>query len=412
MRLVVFLICLGSTGFISAYAADPNHSLTLAQAISTAYEKNPGLSAAQWETGVAQGIHQQASLIPNPELAWDVEDTRSGSQINSITITQPFELGGKRQARMNVAEVGKSLASAEIVLKRNNLRADVIQAFYLALRAQEGLRLANESLQLAERAVTVAKSRVVAGKTSPVEETRAEVLLSSVRLEVRRAQLEQDNAYKQLASYLGSTYPTFTSVIGNLEYLPRLPQKAELLARIRNSPELYKARLQIDQSDAELNLQRTQRIPDLRVSIGSQYDEQERERVNLVGVSLPLPLFDRNQGNVLAASRQAGQAMDLRNATELRLISETQQAFEQWQAAQADLNEIRNAILPAGQSAVESATRGFAMGKFGFLDVLDAQRTLISARAQYLQSLADAIDAWVRIERIYGDTTSITDSQE
>ncbi len=102
--------------------------------------------------------------------------------------------------------------------------------------------------------------------------------------------------------------------------------------------------------------------------------------MNLVGVSLPLPLFDRNQGNVLSASRRADQARDLRNATELRLRGDVAMALEQWRRAQAAIDAHDQQHPAAAQQAVDSATRGFRMGKLAFLDVLDAQRTLIDAR--------------------------------
>jgi Outer membrane protein len=140
-------------------------------------------------------------------------------------------------------------------------------------------------------------------------------------------------------------------------------------------------------------------------SLGSQeaIEDGNRDRVAVIGFSLPLPLFDRNQGNLLAESRRADQARDLRNATELRLRQETQQALQQWSTAQSEVDAFRQTILPSARSAVDSATRGFEMGKFGFLEVLDAQRTLITARDQYLRALAQVSDAWGRIERVYGD---------
>ena len=125
--------------------------------------------------------------------------------------------------------------------------------------------------------------------------------------------------------------------------------------------------------------------------------------MNVVGLSMPLPLFDRNQGNVLAAARRADQARDLRNAVALRLRSETRSAVDQWVTAMQEVAAYDRTILPAAQQAVDTATRGFEMGKFAFLDVLDAQRTLIEARGLYLEALATAADARARVERIYGD---------
>jgi len=378
-------------------------TLTLDQALQTAFARNPDLAAAQWEIGIAEGDRQQAGLIPNPEVSWEAEDTRRDSRTTTVMLSQPIELGGKRGARIDVASRAQDAAGIELQRKRNALRADVIQAFTSAQTAQQRLQLSRQSLQLAEHGLRVALGRIEAGKSSPVEGTRAQVQRSEVRLELSRAERDQANAYQQLAQVMGAPIPTSTTVQTATQSMPAVPPPTRLLERLNETAELRLATLQIDQREASLGLEKAQRIPDLTVSIGSQYSELERERVNVVGLSMPIPLFNRNQGNVLAAARRTDQARDLRNATELRLRSEIQTTLEQWQTANGEVQAFNQTILPAAQRAVDSATRGFEMGKFGFLDVLDAQRTLISARTQYLQAVAEATDARVRIERIFGD---------
>lgn len=386
--------------------AGAQDSLTLERAVTLAYDRNPDFSAARSEIGIASGLSRQAGAIPNPELGFEVEDTRSDRQTRAITITQPIELGGKRGARIGVAEANRSMVDADLDSRRQGLRADVIQAFFAALRAQEGIRLAESSLSLAERSAEVANAQVTAGKVSPLEATRADMQLATVQLDLRRTQQEWDSARHMLARLLGTGAPDFGDLVGSFEHLPEVPSESSLLDRVLESADMRRAHRQVALSEAELGLERSQRYPDIRVSIGSQYDEIERERVNLVGLSVPLPLFDRNQGNVLAAARRADQARDLRNAAELRVRGEIQQALRDWRTARADVDEIRGRILPAGQRTVEMVTRGFGLGRFAFLDVLDAQRALIDARTRYLQSLQAVIDAWARIERLYGQTTT------
>lgn len=390
----------GATLLWVATSAAQAQSLTLDSALQSAFVNNPELAAAQWEIDIAQGGRQQAGLIPNPVLSVDAEDTRRDTRTTGVKLSQTLELGGKRGARIDVASRAQDAAALTLEQRRNTLRADVIDSYYSALRAQERLDLAQRSLALAERGLVVANARVTAGKTSPVEATRAQVQLSEIRLELNRAQMGLTDGYRRLAASTGSATVEFQAVA--TQGLPQLPA-AQLLARLEQTAELRLAELQILQGEASVGLEKAQRIPDLDVSIGSQYDAGARERVNLVGVSMPLPLFNRNQGNVLAASRRADQARDLRNATELRLRTETRQALDLWQTANSEVRAFNQQILPAAQSAVDSATRGFEMGKFNFLDVLDAQRTLIAARTQYLVATAQATDAWVRIERIYGD---------
>ncbi|KPB12579.1 CzcC family cobalt/zinc/cadmium efflux transporter outer membrane protein [Pseudomonas amygdali pv. sesami] len=375
--------------------------ISLAQALEAAFARNPELAAAQWEIGVAEGDRQQAGLIPNPVVSWEVEDTRRETSTTTVMLSQA--LGGKRGARIEAASKGQEAARLELERRGNELRAEVVQAFYAAARAQAGLDLARQSRTLAERGLQVAEGRVRAGKVSPVEATRAQVQLAETDLLVRRAETLKINSNRELARTTGSPVASFE----RLEYTDlspgKLPPSAKLLTAINQSAELRLAQAQIEQREATLGSERAKRIPDLTVSVGSQYSREERERVNVVGLSMPLPLFDRNQGNVLAASRRADQSRDLRNAVELKLRTQTQSALDQWSTAAQEVESFNQVILPAAQRAVDTATRGFEMGKFGFLEVLDAQRTLISARSQYLESLATATEARVAVERFHGD---------
>jgi cobalt-zinc-cadmium efflux system outer membrane protein len=394
----VLAMCLPIGG--TALAAQ---SLSLPSAIATAFSQNPELAAARWEIGIAQGDRVQAGLIPNPELSWEVEDTRSNSSTTTLLLSQTLELGGKRGARVDLAARGQSVAEIELERRSNDLRADVMQAFYTAARAQTGLELARQTQQLAERGLYVAQGRIRAGKSSPIEATRAEVLLAETRLQVKRAETVRASSYRELARETGSATLMFDRLDVEPLTVDALPPSRALLAGLNLAAELRLAEAGIARQEAALGSERAQRIPDLTVSVGSQYVREDRERVNVVGVSMPLPLFNRNQGDVLSASRRADQARDLRNAVELRLRTQVQSALDLWATASQEVESFDRVILPSAQNAVDAATRGFEMGKFSFLEVLDAQRTLIEARGQYLQSLAMATDAKVAVARIYGD---------
>ncbi|MBS9763340.1 TolC family protein [Pseudomonas mosselii] len=393
----IALLCLLLAGPAGA------QGLSLDQALDAAFSQNPDFAAIGREIGIAEGERRQAGLIPNPELSWEVEDTRRATSTTTVTFSQALELGGKRGARIEVAKAGQAIARLELERQRNSLRADVIQAFHAALRAQTALELAQQSQALTERGLRVVEGRVRAGQSSPVEATRAQVQLAQAEAAVRRARTERGVANQVLARLTGSAEARFDRLdASNLSPGPA-PQAEPLLAKVEQTAEWRLAAAQIERGDASLGSEKAQRIPNLTVSLGSQYSREDRERVNVVGLSMPLPLFDRNQGNVLAAARRADQARDLRNAVELRLRSETRSALEQWGTAMGEVQAYDRTILPAAQQAVDTATRGFEMGKFAFLDVLDAQRTLIDARGLYLEALAQATDARAQVERIYGE---------
>lgn len=395
------MLCLLFSSLASPVAL-AQERLSLPQALAAAFALNPDFAAAGREIGIAEGGRRQAGLIPNPELSWEVEDTRRDTSTTTVTLSQPLELGGKRGARIDVASAGQTVAQLQLERQRNGLRADVVQAFHAGLRAQVALQLAEQSQALTERGLRVVEGRVKAGQSSPVEATRAQVQLAQAQAQVRRAMSEQLVAYQALARLTGSPQARFTRLDAASLSPGPAPQEQALLAKVEQTADWRQAQAQITQGDASLGAEKAQRIPDLTVSIGSQYSREDRERVNMVGLSMPLPLFDRNQGNVLAAARRADQARDVRNSVELRLRSETRSALSQWATAMQEVQAYDRTILPSAQQAVDTATRGFEMGKFGFLDVLDAQRTLIDARSLYLEALASATDARAQVERIYG----------
>ncbi len=125
-------------------------------------------------------------------------------------------------------------------------------------------------------------------------------------------------------------------------------------------------------------------------------------------MSIPLPLFDTNRGNVLEALRRSDKARDELSATQIRLDGEMAQAYEQLNMARQEVDALQKEILPGAQSAYDAATKGFEFGKFGFLDVLDAQRTLLQAKSQYLRALSEAHRAAAEIDRILGEPLHAT----
>ncbi|WP_437437101.1 TolC family protein [Pseudomonas putida] len=396
------LLCLLLVG-LAAPSLRAEQRLSLPQAIEAAFAQNPDLAAADREIGIAEGERRQAGLLPNPEVSWEAEDTRRDTRTTTVTLSQALELGGKRGARIDVARAGQSVAQLELERQRNGLRADVVQAFHAALRAQTALELAQQSQALTERGLRVVQGRVKAGQSSPVEATRAQVQLAQAQAQVRRAESQRIVANQSLARLTGSPQAAIARLDTSQLSPGPAPRAETLLDKVSQTAEWRLAEAQIKRGEASLGSEKAKRIPDLTVSLGSQYSREDRERVNVVGLSMPLPLFDRNQGNVLAAARRADQARDLRNAVQLRLHSDTRSAVSQWASAMQEVQAYERTILPSAQLAVDTATRGFEMGKFAFLDVLDAQRTLIEARGLYLDALASATDARAQVERIYGD---------
>jgi len=319
-----------------------------------------------------------------------------------LQINQAIELGGKRAARIESAERGRDVAAADLATQRLEIRAATVAAFFDVLVAQERVRLAEALLDLAQRATQAASRRVMAGKVSPVEETKARVAEGSVRVEFNQAQAELASARKRLAATWGNPSPRFERADGRAETLPAVPTSEEITNRLAASPALARARLEVDRRSALAEVERTRRIPNVTVSLGAKRAEELGRDQAVVGLSIPLPLFDRNQGNLLEALRRADKARDELAATEVRLSTEIAQAHERLKALSLEVGTLQKEILPGAQSAYEAASKGYELGKFSFLEVLDAQRTFFQARSQYLRALADAHRAAADIDRVLG----------
>lgn len=385
--------------------AAPAAALTLKIALERAFDANPVLSAAQRELDAIEATIIQAQVRPNPEIAAYIEDTRKATRSTTLQLNQPIELGGKRSARIGAAERARDAAAAELAAKRAEVRAGVVVAFYDVLVAQERLRLAQASIELAQRASGAAARRVTAGKVSPVEETRARVAEAGVRVELAIATSELATARKQLVSTWGDLSPNFSRAEGELTALPPLPDLAELNARLAASPNLLRARIEVERRLALTEVERSRRVPDLTVSLGARRNEELGLNQAILGVSIPIPVFNRNQGNLLEALHRNDKARDELSAAGIRLSNEMTLAYERLSSARQEAGMLQQEILPGAQSAYDAATKGFELGKFNFLDVLDAQRTSFQAQSQYLRALAEAHRSAAAIQLILGEAS-------
>lgn len=404
-RLLVPLACaaflsLPLPGAAADSAAAPG--LTLTAAVQAALSQNPTLRAFGHELEASDGAIRQAGLIPNPSLTLSAEDTRKDTRTTSMTLSQTLELGGKRSARVALAERERDLAALDLETQRAEVRAATIQAFFEVLTAQERVEVARESLEIAGSGALAVSRRVTAGKVSPVEETRAKVAESAARIELRQAQADLRSALKALIAVMGAAPESVVRVDGSADAIPALPDGAALGDRLERSPALQRARMDVRRAEAAFQLERSRGVPDVTVGIGAQRAPDMGRTQPLISVSIPIPLFDRNQGAQMQAMRKREAAAALAQAEEQRLRAEVLQAVDQLEARTDEVEALRRDVLPGARGAYEAARRGFELGKFGFLDVLDAQRTWLQARGQYVNALSQAHRLAADIDRRLG----------
>jgi cobalt-zinc-cadmium efflux system outer membrane protein len=400
---------LSSSSRLAARTLEPAGPLTLRSAVAMVLQSNPGLSAALREQEATEGAIVQAGAWPNPVLGAQVEDLRRDNRTTTLQLSQPIELGGKRAARVTAAERARDQAASALVARRSELRASTITLFFEVLTAQERLRLAQDSVGLAQIATRAAANRVTAGKVSPLEETRARVAEAGVRVELLQAEGTLRSTRQQLAALWGNPAPRFTQVDGAVDRLPAMALVQDVEGRLFAAPVLRQARLEVERREALSSLERAKRIPDITVSLGAKRvpastDAESASRRNqvVVGLSVPLPIFDTNRGNLAEALSREEKARDDLAAAELQLGADVAQATERLRSARATAETLQRDALPGAETAYKAATKGFELGKFSFLEALDAQRTLFQVRNQYLVALADAHRAAGELDRLLG----------
>lgn len=387
---------------VPARTSETTAALSLAAALELAMRASPDIAVAAREVDALEGSLRQAGIIPNPTLGASAEDTRQATRTTTVQLNVPIELGGKRAARITAAERGRDAAAIELTGKRAEVRAIVVAAFYDLVTAQERYRLALASVELAKRATNAASKRVLAGKVSPVEETRAQVAEANVRAELALAASEVQGTRRRLAATWGSSNPRFERAVDQAEALPALPDLDDLTQQLQQAPGLARARIEVDRRQALARVERSRQMPDVTLSLGAKRDEQLGRNQAIFGISIPLPLFDRNQGNVLESLRRTDKARDELAATEVRLHTGLALAHGRLGVARQEAELLRQEILPGAQSAYDATTKGFELGKFSFLEVLDAQRTFFQAKSQYLRALSDTHRAAADIDRLVG----------
>jgi cobalt-zinc-cadmium efflux system outer membrane protein len=378
--------------------------IDLPTAIRLAFDQ-PGLRAAADEVAATEAAAEQAGRLPNPELAYLREGQQAGTRTTTVQINQPIELGGKREARVASAQGATSLARAELAARRQDMRATVIAGFYEVLVAQRRQELARALTELARRSVEVAGKRVAAGKISPIDETKARLAAVDAATELNQATAALAIAKTKLGALLGR--PADAIVLAEQdEQLPTPRPLDALLAQAGDGTSVQRARSQLAVQEAQTRAERAARIPDLTLSVGSQRDDQVGRRQAVLGLSMPLPLFNRNDGAVRAAVRRTDKAREELAAAQVSTASELTTAYTRYQVARDEAMLLRQDVIPNARSAYELTLKGFEYGKFSFLDVLDAQRTWFQAQSRQWNSMLEAYRAFADIERIAGPAES------
>jgi cobalt-zinc-cadmium efflux system outer membrane protein len=402
------LTCLAGTWLAASTALatePPAGGLTLPAAVRRTLEHHPALAAAASGVDAALERQVQAGLWPNPELEVEAENfggsgELAGFDASELTavLSQPLPVGGRVAAGRDLAGAAADAARTDLEASRLEVSARTRSRFYGALLAQERVSLASELLELTQTLARTVTLRVEAGKVSPVEGAKARIEVARARARSVRAHHELAAARELLVAMWGGT----AAEVGDLvppEPLVVAPPAADLLlADLTATVEMRRLEHEVRQRELAVRLARAEAIPDLAVSVGARQLRDLGEEAWVAGLAMAVPIFDRGRPARRAAELELEQSRHRTQARRLELAAELEAARERLAALTDELYGLDRDIVPAAEEVHAAAEIGYREGKLGFLDVLDAQRTLVEARVQRLDVLAHYLEARTALE--------------
>ncbi|MCP4262103.1 MAG: TolC family protein [Planctomycetes bacterium] len=388
---------------------EPTGPITLRQTLALALLHNPELKAFSWDVRVSEARRLQASLWPNPKLMFGAMEVggagpRSGfdGAETAIQLSQLIELGDKRSKRTKLASMEQELAGWDYEAKRLDVFTETAKAFNEVLAAQEGFKLIEELLRISEDLVNTVTQRVDAGKDSPLEKAKAAVALSNVKIQQQQAIHHLKFTRKQLAATWAAKSPKFESVTGQLDLLSPIPLAENLNELLEGNPDVARWSLEIDKNKAAVELEKAKAISDITLRGGVQRFNETNDNAIVFGISIPLPISDKNQAGKLRASYELARAREEKRAAYTKVQMELAKAYQALSSAYTEATELDKNILQGAEGVFEASKTGYMQGKLDYLNVLDAQRTLFEAKARYVDALASYHIAKADVERLTG----------
>jgi cobalt-zinc-cadmium efflux system outer membrane protein len=381
--------------------------LSLEIAIARVLDTSPRLRSAITGIDAAKGAQIQAGLLPNPELSFEAEDFAGSGQYGgtdsaeyTLSFNQKIELGGKRDARKRVAQTSFAIAQEDMSIERLNLIRDVYSAYLNVLAETESVNLASEQEQLANNVLESVGKRVNAATESEIQLSKAEVTLANTLILKEQTNRQLNIARHALAKLWGASSfdePLDTRYLFELEE----PESYEsYVDKLTGLPDIQRFVYEGVKYDSLFNLAKADSIADPTVSVGVRRFEEGSDNAFLVGVSVPLQIFNKNQGNIAKAQADLLQTQSDAQQFELNLKQALFDNWQTWKTAYTEAAHLKNKLLPAADKSFHLAQSAYERGRFTYLEVLDAQRTLINARNQYLTTLRRYHGARISVKRL------------
>ncbi len=386
-----------------APAAPDGLSLDQALALAALNRQEIGTLRADLDAAAIRLRH--AGMPPNPELGveWDnlggdlpADEVRE----TTVSLSQTLEIAGKASARQDKSQAEIRRLQHEQATTWLDIAAEVRTAFLEVLAAREQLALHQEAEKIASELAGITRERVAAGELPATEEIRAEARKAEATAESEKGKRRLTETELALAAALAE--PCLVTADADLPRQIDIPQQETLLAALANSPYLALRRSEGQLAASTFALEKTNGWSDPSISV-SVRDVPDRDgRALAFGISVPLPLFQRNQAALADAAAATRKAALKEKATAHRLQSELLKSHAVLVAADREARTLRDEVLNRAAEAAAAVREGFQAGKFRYSDVLEASRSLVEVKARHLDAVIDLNRAAIDLDRLLG----------
>jgi cobalt-zinc-cadmium efflux system outer membrane protein len=393
-----------ATSALAQPAAPQAEPVTLERAVERFLARNLAVEAARYRVDAARAEQIGARLRPNPSLSLTADKLKMSGPTPAgelyevgATYTHPIELGGKRRLRSEVADVSVSLAEAQLADVLTQRLGDLKRAFYDALLARHLLDLAVENRSTFEELVTFTGVRVREGAAAEGELVKVRLERGKFDTSVAQARLAVEQAAIKLVDLIGDA-ELFRAgpVVGELV----APAVSLDLASLRQSaltsrPSVRLAEQNVTLAERRMELERARAVPDVSPFVG--VTRVGDNNTMLVGVSVPLPLSDRNQGGIARAVAEQKIARSELALHRHRVQTEVEAAYRAWESAREQVSLFEGGLLGQADESRRIALAAYREGAIDLLGLLDAERTHVDVRQQYVRTLHAYQESLVRL---------------
>ena len=375
-------------------------NLSLAQALDEAAARSPAVVAAEADVAAAEARVRQAGYRSNPELSLEIENFAGTGELRglrstetTVAVNQRLDLGGRRSARVNAARADLDVQQLRLHIAQADLAQSVREQFARAIAAKEKLAQAAENEGRAKELARIAGILVDAGRDPPLRGLRARSALAQAMAEREAAAADELSARSSLASLFGVNEPVGAVAGTTLDVVPREVNPAVSL-------DVRLADAERAAAQAGVREQLAERRIDPAVGVGVRHIKETGDVGLVAGVSMPLRVFDRNQGNIEAA-RQASAAADARRASTLATVTaKARNAIANVEAARRQVEALEKAALPEAAEARRLADISYREGRSTLLELIDVQNAYTAVRTSLTEARLELSLATAELGRI------------